>query len=138
MNIAWTAVNPWAALVALLAHMLIGVLWYSPVLFGNAWVRLSGVKKEDIQSSDVNKAMAMTIAWSVVKVYGLALLVGATGAAGVVGGLTLGLLLAVTIVLPSIGINYAFEKKPGALLALTVGNHAAALVVACAILAVWR
>ena len=137
MNIPWTGVNLWAVLAGTVASMILGGLWYS-VLFGKAWKNLMGWKKEDVQQGDVNKAMAQTIVWAIVKAYGMALLVSAVGAQGMRDGLALGALVSAVIVLPTIGTNYAFEKKPPALLAITVGNHAASLLALGAILGAWR
>jgi hypothetical protein len=124
-------------LAGTVASMILGGLWYS-VLFGKAWKNLMGWKKGDVQQADVNKAMAQTIVWAIVKAYGMALLVSAVGAQGVRDGLVLGALVSAVIVLPTIGTNYAFEKKPPALLAITVGNHAVSLLALGAILGAWR
>ncbi len=35
-------VNMWAVLVAALAHVGIGFVWYSPYVFGKIWIRLMG------------------------------------------------------------------------------------------------
>jgi hypothetical protein len=137
MNIPWTGVNLWAVLAGTVASMMLGWLWYS-VLFDKAWIKLMGWKKEDIRKADVNKAMAQTIVWAIVKAYGMALLVSAAGVQGVVDGLILGALVSAVIVLPTIGTNYAFEARPPALLAITVGNHAASLLALGAILGAWR
>lgn len=137
MNIPWTGVNLWAVLAGTVASMILGGLWYS-VLFGKVWLKLMGWKKEDIRKGDVNQAMAQTIVWAIVKAYGMALLVSAAGVQGAADGLVLGALVSALIVLPTIGTNYAFESKPPALLALTVGNHAAALLALGAILGAWR
>lgn len=38
-------VNGFAVLVAALAGMVLGGLWYSPLLFGNMWIKLAGLSK---------------------------------------------------------------------------------------------
>ena len=40
------AINYWAVLVAAVAYMILGAIWYSPILFGSAWMRLIGKTKE--------------------------------------------------------------------------------------------
>ena len=42
-------VNVWAILVAALANFAIGGLWYSPALFGKAWMRANGFGDEDLK-----------------------------------------------------------------------------------------
>ena len=40
-------INPWAVLVASVATMVIGFLWYSPMLFARPWMRLMGHDPDD-------------------------------------------------------------------------------------------
>ena len=40
-------INVWAALVAALATMVIGFLWYSPLLFARPWMVLMGYDPND-------------------------------------------------------------------------------------------
>ena len=37
-------INYWAVVLAALASMIVGSLWYMPATFGKAWMRLSGIK----------------------------------------------------------------------------------------------
>ncbi|MEZ4957813.1 MAG: DUF1761 domain-containing protein [Saprospiraceae bacterium] len=47
------AFNFIAVLVAALVPMLIGFLWYNPKLFGNAWMKASGMTEEKIKSGNM-------------------------------------------------------------------------------------
>ena len=44
--------------IAAIVPMVMGALWYSPLLFGNLWLRLIGKKQEDIQGSPTGYAVA--------------------------------------------------------------------------------
>lgn len=50
-------VNLWAVLVAAISQFVIGMLWYSPALFGNAWMKLAGISKADMEKAK-KKGMA--------------------------------------------------------------------------------
>ncbi len=39
-------INYWAVFVAAIVSIVIGGLWYSPVLFGKLWIQLSGITKQ--------------------------------------------------------------------------------------------
>lgn len=39
------SVNMFAVLVAAVVSFLVGSLWYSPLLFGDVWMKLAGIKK---------------------------------------------------------------------------------------------
>ena len=43
----FTGVNFWGVLVASVATMVIGFLWYSPMLFAGPWMRLMGYDPDD-------------------------------------------------------------------------------------------
>src|SRR3989344_7683579 len=51
-------INYWAVLVAAVASMVIGFLWYGPI-FGKLWIRLSGFTAEQI-SAGKTKSMGGT------------------------------------------------------------------------------
>jgi hypothetical protein len=53
------AFNWWSVLVAAIVGYALGALWYSPVLFGNKWMKLEGHKEEDLKDGWM-KAMIVT------------------------------------------------------------------------------
>lgn len=44
--IGFEGINLLAVLIAGLVSFVLGGIWYSPLLFGNTWMKLAGVKKE--------------------------------------------------------------------------------------------
>jgi len=59
------SVNFVSIIVAALAYMLLGALWYSPVLFGNAWMKGIGKTKEQVtaDASPVNYVWALILSF---------------------------------------------------------------------------
>lgn len=53
----FSTINYWAVLVAGVAQFVIGMLWYSPAMFGNAWMKMVGITKSDIEKAK-KKGMA--------------------------------------------------------------------------------
>ncbi len=49
-----------AVLVAAIVYMAIGMAWYSPVLFGNLWLKESGRTAADIEAAK-KKGMGLTM-----------------------------------------------------------------------------
>jgi uncharacterized protein DUF1761 len=43
----WMGINLWAVLVCALATMVVGFLWYSPLLFAKPWMVLMGINPDD-------------------------------------------------------------------------------------------
>lgn len=48
-----------AVLVAAIAHFVVGMLWYSPLLFGNVWMKLMNFTKKDME--DGKKMMGLSM-----------------------------------------------------------------------------
>lgn len=73
-------VNLISVLVAALAPMLIGVLWYGP-LFGKQWMTLTGLTKSSMKDMTLTGAQAMVLGFlaSIVTTYVLAVLLRTTG-----------------------------------------------------------
>src|SRR4029077_8071706 len=62
---SFAGINFWAVLVCAIATMVIGFLWYSPMLFANPWMRLMGIDPND-------KAKLAEMQKGAGKTYGLA------------------------------------------------------------------
>src|SRR5438309_1998610 len=60
-------VNLWAVLVAAGASMVVGFVWYSPVLFANPWMRLMGYDPNDkAKIAEMQKSAGPSYALSLV------------------------------------------------------------------------
>ena len=44
-----TDVKLWAVLVAAVASVMIGSIWYSPPVFGTTWMKLAGIREKNMQ-----------------------------------------------------------------------------------------
>lgn len=74
-------INYWAVLVAALAHMAIGALWYSKLGFGRMWMAAMGKTEEQIHSEgSPGRAMAIAAILALVIAYVLAHTVDFAGA----------------------------------------------------------
>jgi len=80
--------NLWAILLAAVAAMAVGFLWYAPALFGDMWRKAKGAKKTDMQPSPMTLVTQFITEILVAVV--LALLIVATGATRVSGGALIG------------------------------------------------
>ena len=55
-------ISPLGVALATLASMMIGGLWYSPVLFEKVWLKALGKKKEDITGAGKSMAIMLFVA----------------------------------------------------------------------------
>ena len=80
-------INFFALLTAALSTLVIGFIWYNPKVFGNAWIRESGVSVEKMQSSNMATTMILSFIYAFFIAFILQFLtIHQYGALGMVGG----------------------------------------------------
>jgi hypothetical protein len=64
-------VNLFAVLLAAVASMGVGFLWYSPMMFGKPWMKLMGLTMKDMNSAkkEMGKLYALSFVASIVTAY---------------------------------------------------------------------
>lgn len=75
-------VNYLAVLVSGLAAFVVGMLWYSPVLFGDLWMKLANVKKTKPSSGEMAVLSLLGLVLALVTAFVLAHFIAAIGAVG--------------------------------------------------------
>ncbi len=93
-------INFIALIAATATIMVLGALWYSPLLFGNAWMACIGKTKETLGSP--TGPMIGSVLASLLSAFGLMLLMAWTGAESLSQALMLGGLLGIFIVFPAL------------------------------------
>ena len=135
-------INFWSVLVAAIATVVLGFLWYSPFLFANPWMRLMGIDPND-------KAKLAEMQKGAGKLYGLAFL------ASIASAVVLAKIIVVTTVntIPyGMKIGFAvwlgfvttvqltgalFSKQPSKLYLINTGYQLVCYLAMGAILAAW-
>lgn len=69
-------INHWAVLVAALANLALGALWYSPLLFYKAWQRESGMTDEKIKQGNMGLIYGLAFLMALLMSYNLAFFLG--------------------------------------------------------------
>ena len=128
-------INYWAVLVAAVINMVVGATWYSPMVFGKAWAKLSGQKMEDMKATP---SYVVTTVAALVQAWLLAVLVHSLGLITAMHGLTLGLLVwAGFVATTSLG-DTVFGDRPFKLWQLNNGYYLVVLVINSIVLSVWH
>lgn len=114
-------INWIAVLVAAVACFLLGGLWYSPVLFGKAWQRETGLTDEQLKRGNTARIFGLSFVLALLAAWNFANFLGPRPslALGLGAGASAGLLW----VAGSFGINYLFERKSFRLFAINGGYH---------------
>ena len=134
------SVNYLAAIVAAVVSFIVGWLWYSPKLFGNAWMAASGIKKSDIAKSKKKGMITSMVAGFIVQVVMASVLgvfISATGGSGWLEGLNTGFWAWLGFV-ATIGLGIViWEGKPMKLFWINSLHWLVALLIQGAILGAW-
>ncbi len=128
-------VNLIAVLVATVARMVVGFIWYAPALFGKPMVALSGMTEEAMQKN-MRPSMVVWLLASLVIAFVLAMLVSLMPPTGLVNGMISGVVASVGFVLTTSAAEYAMFGKPRRLYLISAGYNLVSFVVMGAILGV--
>jgi hypothetical protein len=158
--------NYLAILVAAVVPIVLGFLWYNPVLFGNVWMRESGMTEEKMKGGNMAVIFGVSIILSLLLAFFTQFsVIHQTGAVQMIGGdpavdgilpsfqafmddygtafrsfkhgALHGLLMGIFIVFPIIGINGLFERKSWKYIFVNTGYWTVTLTIMGAILCGW-
>lgn len=156
-------INFYAIVVAAIVPLFIGAIWYNPKLFGNLWMKASGMTEEKMKTGNIAVIFGATLVLSIMLAFtvnGMVIhQVGATqlaytnpdaesfnafmaefgnmhrsfGHGALHGGIG-----AIFFALPVLGINALFERKGWKYILINVGYWTVTLTIMGAILCGWK
>ena len=132
-DIQFTEINLAAVVVAWIVHIVLGLLWFQPKLFGNEWSKLTG---QDLKPAS---------AWIVPGIIGhllmiliLVFLIKLTNAENGLSGVLIGLMAWIGFIVPMEIGELIWEKNPFRLFLLRIGNQLLGIAVSGYILGAWQ
>ncbi len=132
-------VNYIAVVVSAVIYFIIGSLWYSKVLFAEAWAKEKGHKME----GDKPAAGSMAVSYGgmliteFLYVLGIAVILLLTGKTGIVEGIKVALFVIILFNLPLNAGTLLFPSKPR-LFFIDWGYQAIGALISAIILSLWR
>ena len=114
-------VNLLAVFLCGVASMVLGGLWYSPLLFGKTWQRGNGLTDEQLASGNMAMIYGLAFLLSLAAAYVFAMFVAPLG---LVPSIAAGAAAGIFWVAASFGINYLFERRSLRLWLINGGYHA--------------
>ena len=130
-------INWFAVFAAALSMFVIGGLWYSPVLFGKAWMRANGFTEEQVAGFNKARAFIGSFFLALIMSANLAMFL-ADPKTTLVWGMTAGVLAGLGWVATGIGIIAVFENRTWTYILVNGGYHIVSFVAMGAILGGWR
>src|SRR5262249_40634213 len=129
-------VNWLAVITAGVSAFIFGGIWYSPALFGNAWMKENNLTEEELKKGNKAKIFGWSVILSLVMAVNLAMFLGEPGI-----NLTLGLLygsLAGVWVFCGIAMVALFELRSLRYILINGGYSLLALTLMGGIIGAWR
>jgi hypothetical protein len=114
-------VNVIAVLLCAVSSLVLGGIWYSPLLFAKAWQRGAGLSDEAAKSGNPVVIFGGAFVLSLIAAYVFAMFLG--NSMPLAGALGAGFSAGLCWVGASYGINYLFERRPFGLWAINAGYH---------------
>ena len=129
-------INWLAIIVAGLSAFMVGGIWYSKPLFGNAWMTDSNLTVEQVQTGNKGKIFGFTFVFSLVMAANLGMFL-ADAKTDLAWGTTAGFLAGIWT-FSAIAIHSLFELKSWRYIFINGGYSLVSLTLMGAIIGVWR
>jgi membrane-associated HD superfamily phosphohydrolase len=125
-----------AVIAAAVLSFVIGGLWYSPILFGKAWMREAGISEERARQAKVGLVFGVAALASLVMAFNLAAFIGPK--ASLQFGLFAGFATGFGWVAMALGVIYLFEQRSLKLWIINSGYQIVALTLMGGLLGAWQ
>jgi len=134
------AINYWAVLVSGLSSMVLGFIWYSPIVFGEVWMKLSGFSKRNMEAmnkSAMAKMYGLNLIAAFVTAYVLAHFIGLFGSSTAAEGVETAFWIWLGFIAPIMFGSVLWEQKPVKLYLINVSYQLVMVGIMGMILASW-
>ncbi len=119
--------NYLAILLAALSTFILGGLWYSPAVFGKAWMKENGFTEEDMKKGNIVKIFGLAFVLALISAINLAMFMGPEKEVSM--GAAYGFAAGFGWVATFVGTHYLFERKSFKLFLINAGYSVVALTV---------
>ena len=131
----FSQISIFAIILAVIANMIIGALWYSPVLFAKVWMKSLGKTAEELHTSNANIGYGLTTVAGIFSAIVLSLFISMLDPVTIGGGALIGFLAGVGIASARELSPTFFEGRNYTLFAISAGYHTVSLTVMGTIIA---
>ncbi|MFN7118309.1 MAG: DUF1761 domain-containing protein [Saprospiraceae bacterium] len=133
----FSTINWLAVIAATVSAFVLGGLWYSPVLFGKAWMSANNFTEESLKGGNMGKIFGLAFVWTLVMAVNLAMFLNdaKTDAAW---GATAGFLAGFGWAATGLFVVSLFERRSTAYMLINGAYLTVALTLMGLIIGAWR
>ena len=131
-----TDINWLSVVVATVVAFMLGGLWYSKALFGNAWMQEVGLTEEAVKNANMARTFGSTIILQIIAAIALSAFLGtdSTWQSGLHTGLWVGLFWITT----AYGVTYLFEQRSLRIFLINAGYYVVLYAMMGTIIGAWH
>lgn len=133
MDVNWVAI-----FVAAVINMIVGSLWYSPLMFLKPWMATLPKKSEEKKNVNMGKIYGMMFVGALIMAYVMSMFVNVTNSTMVDTGVMLGFWIWLGFVAPVQLGGVLFEERPWKWFTITAGYYLVVLILIGVLLSIWR
>jgi hypothetical protein len=133
----FSKINYLAVLAAAASCFILGGLWYSPLLFGKAWMRANNFTDADVQAFSKARMFGWSFIFSLVMALNLAMFLASPGT-NARWGMTAGALAGLGWVAMAIAVIGVFENRSWPYIAINGGYMTIAFTIMGFVIGAWR
>lgn len=126
-----------AILVAAVLAFVLGGMWYSPLLFGKAWMQETGLTDEQLKQGNAARIFSFAFLWSLVMAFNLGMFLNDPGTT-TAWGATAGFLAGFGWIAAGIFIIGLFERRSTRYMLINAGYMIVTLTLMGLIIGLWR
>ena len=130
-------INYLAVLIAAVASMVLGALWYSPLLFGKVFMKLSKMSEKDCKNANMTRSYALAFVGSLVTAFVLAHFVDYLEVSSFSGAFMAAFWIWLGFFVTTSMSSVLWEGKPWTLYFINIGHSLVSLVVMASIVGLW-
>jgi hypothetical protein len=131
-------INYWAVVIAWLVNVVVGALWYSPMGFGKAWEKHTGINILKIPEQEATRALVFVAVSGLVQAVTLAVVLNSMHVTEAVNGLVIGLVLWLGLTAATtVGVTL-YQRRSLKFLWLNASYFLLVMAVNSIILAIWQ
>jgi hypothetical protein len=134
-------ISIWGVIVGTVVAMIIGMLWYSPVLFGKKFMTLMGLTPDQMAHPDwkgaATKAYSVGAIFYVIMSFALAYFIERLNATEFTEGAVVGFIAWLGFMVPISITTILYEKRSKGLFYLNIFYHLVTVIIVGGIIAQW-
>src|SRR5579884_480335 len=125
-----------AIVAAIIVNMVLGALWYSPVLFAKPWMKLSGVSMDKINKNSANAGYFISFLGSLIMAFVLSYFISLTGMKSLSSGIQIGFWAGLAFIAATMVSDYMFAGRPMKLFYINLGYRWLGLILMGAVIGI--